>query len=202
MLVKIFTDYEKEPQVFAPPRVPDMKGSRIMTSQSPAQSTAVSARKQKKQADRPIILHYVPGLAVRQGRRSIALCGQPVTCDQHATSKGLTGGNGIICPMCDLERERLAHRYRDPDEPIYPLAVSLGLQTLMEDQAGLTVCELADRAGLDPRELNQEIKEGNMPIDQMKSLAHACGTDLTEALSWINAGRKAIETIRCEDREL
>lgn len=172
-----------------------------MTSQSPAQSTAVSARRQDKQADRPIILHYVPGLAVRQGRRSIALCGQPVTCDQHATSKGLTGGNGIVCPMCDLERERLAHRYRDPDEPIYPLAVSLGLQGLIEQEAGLTVCELADRTGLDPRELNQGIKEGNIPIDQMESLAHACGTDLTEALSWIDAGRKAIETIRCEDHE-
>ena len=175
-----------------------MKGSRIMTSQSPAQSTAVSARGQEDQADRPIILHYVPDLAALQGRRSIALCGQPVTCDQQATSKGLTGGEGVVCPMCDLEHERLDRRYRDPDEPVWPLAVSLGLQTLMEDQAGLTVCELADRTGLDARRLHRELTSGQVPIDHLQQIAQACGTDTTGALKWVDAAEKAIRIIRAK----
>ena len=172
-----------------------------MTSRSPAQSTAVSARRQEKQADRPIILHYVPDLAVREGRRFITLCGQPVTCDQQATSKGLTGGNGIICPMCDLERERLTHRYRNPDEPIYPLAVSLGLQGLIEHEARLTVCELADRTGLDARRLHRELMSGQVPTDHLQQIAQACGTDTTEALKWVDAGKKAIRRIRTNQHD-
>ena len=147
---------------------------------------------------RPVTLHYVPDLAVRQGRRSIALCGQPVTCDQQATSKGLTGGEGVVCPMCDLEHERLDRRYRDPDEPVWPLAVSLGLQTLMEDQAGLTVCELADRTGLDARRLHRELTSGQVPVDHMQRIVRACGTDTTGALEWVDAAEKAINTIRKE----
>lgn len=173
-----------------------MKGSRIMTSQSPAQSTAVSARRQEKQAERPIILHYVPDLAAQQGRRSIALCGEPITYDQQATSKGLTGGKGVICPMCDLEREQLDRRYQDPDEPIYPLAVSLGLQSLIEDQTGMTMCELADRTGLDVHRLHRELMSGQVPIDHLQQIAQACGTDTTEALKWVDAGKKAIRRIR------
>lgn len=178
-----------------------MKGSRIMTSQSPAQSTAVSARRQEKQDGRPIILHYVPDLAALQGRRSIALCGEPVTYDQQATSKGLTGGKGVICPMCDLERERLDRRYRDPNEPIYPLAVSLGLQGLIKNQAGLTVCELADRTGLDARRLHQELASGQVPINHLQQIAQACGTDTTEALKWVDAGKKAIRRIKTKQHD-
>lgn len=169
-----------------------------MTSRSPAQSTAVSARRQEKQADRPIILHYAPDLAARQGRRSIALCGKPVTCDQQATDRGVTGSEGVVCPMCDLERERLDRRYRDPDEPISPLAVSLGLQTLMEDQAGLTVCELADRTGLDARRLHQELTSGQVPVDHLQQIAQSCGTDTTGALEWVDAVEKAIRIIRAK----
>lgn len=169
-----------------------------MTSQSPVQSTAVSARKKEDQADRPIILHYVPDLAVQQGRRSIALCGQPVTYDQQATSKGLTSGKGVICPMCDLEREQLDRRYRDPNEPIYPLAVSLGLQGLTENQAGLTVCELADRTGLDARRLHRELMSGQVPIDHMQQIARACGTGMDGVLEWVDAAEKAIRIIRAD----
>lgn len=178
-----------------------MKGSRIMTSQSPAQSTAVSARRQEDQADRPIILHYVPYLAALQGRRSIALCGEPITYDQQATSKGLTDGKGVICPMCDLEREQLDRRYQDPDEPICPLAVSLGLQGLIEQEAGLTVCELADRTGLDARRLHRELMSGQVPIDHLQQIAQACGTDTTEALKWVDAGKKAIRRIRTKQHD-
>lgn len=147
---------------------------------------------------RPITLHYVPDLAVRQGRRSIALCGQPVTCDQQATSRGLTGGEGVICPMCDLELERLACRYRDPDEPVWPLAVSLGLQSLMEDQAGLTVCELADRTGLDARRLHRELMSGQVPVDHMQRIVQACGTGMDGMLEWVDAAEKAIRITRKE----
>ena len=161
-------------------------------------STVTRPHAGQDRGHRPVTLHYVPGLAVRQGRRSIALCGQPITCDQQATSKGLTGGKGVICPMCDLEREQLDRRYQDPDEPICPLAVSLGLQTLMEDQAGLTVCELADRTGLDARRLHQELTSGQIPTDHLQQIAKACGTDPTGALEWVDAAEKAIRTIRKE----
>ena len=159
-------------------------------------STVTRPHAGQDRGHRPVTLHYVPGLAVRQGRRSIALCGQPVTCDQQATSKGLTGGKGIICPMCDLEREQLDRRYQDPDEPIYPLAVSLGLQTLMEDQAGLTVCELADRTGLDARRLHRELMSGQVPIDHMQRIAQACGTGMDGVLMRVEAAERAINTTR------
>ncbi len=161
-------------------------------------STVTRPHAGQDRGHRPVTLHYVPGLAIRQGRRSIALCGQPITCDQQATSKGLTGGEGVVCPMCDLERERLAHRYRDPDEPVWPLAVSLGLQTLMEDQAGLTVCELADRTGLDARRLHRELTSGQVPVGHLQRIARACGTDMTEAFKWVDAAEKAINTTRKE----
>lgn len=145
---------------------------------------------------RPVTLHYVPDLAVRQGRRSIALCGQPVTCDQEATSRGLTGGEGVVCPMCDLERERLAHRCQDPDEPVWPLAVSLGLQDLMIHEAGLTVCELADRTGLDARRLHRELMSGQVPVDHMRQIAQACGTGMDGVLMRVEAAERAINTTR------
>lgn len=103
--------------------------------------------------------------------------------------------------MCDLERERLDRRYRDADEPIWPLAVSLGLQTLMEDQAGLTVCELADRTGLDARRLHHELTSGQVPIDHLQQIAQACGTDTTEAFKWVDAGKKAIRRIRAKQHD-
>lgn len=161
-------------------------------------STVTRPHTRQDWGHRPITLHYVPGLAVRQGRRSIALCGLPVTCDQQATNRGLTGGEGVICPMCDLERELLAHRYRDPDEPAWPLAVSLGLQTLIENQTGLTMCELADKTGLDARRLHQELTSGQVPTDHLQRIAQACDTDTTEALKWVDAAEKAINTTRGE----
>lgn len=159
-------------------------------------STETRPHTRQDRGHRPITLHYVPGLAVRQGRRSIALCGQPITCDQQATSRGLTGGEGVICPMCDLEREQLARRYRDPDEPIWPLAVSLGLQTLIEDQTGLTVCELADRTGLDARRLHRELMSGQVPVDHMRQIAQACGTGMNGVLMRVEAAERAINTTR------
>lgn len=87
--------------------------------------------------------------ATRKGRRSIALCGQPI----HSGSvtfvrKARKAGETLVCPMCELEAERQDRRKHDPDEPSFPVAVGLGLRWLIED-AGMTACDVADKTGLD-----------------------------------------------------
>lgn len=103
--------------------------------------------------------------------------------------------------MCEMESERQDRRRHDPGEPSFPVAVGIGLRWLMEDEAGMTVCEVADRTGLDAKELNREINEGNIPLDHLADLAHACGSDPTRALDLIGGLQQAIERMRREERE-
>lgn len=174
-----------------------------MASQSPVQSTTPCAREQEREGDGgPVILHYIPSIAARKGRRSIALCGEVFkTKGMTYTRNARKTGNTLICPMCELELERRRDSYHDPNEPVFPLAVGLGLRALMEDKAGMSVWEVAQKAGLDPRQLNLEVNTGSITTEHMDALAHACGTDAAGALSWINMAREAIELTRKKDQQ-
>ena len=169
----------------------------------PAGGTSVKERAAglRSRPDDPVVLHYVPHFAMQEGRCCMTLCGQSLTVRTALTRQAKEDGGALVCPMCEMERDRWDSRIRDPSEPSFPLGAGLGLRSLMEDRAGLTVCEAAERAGLDPGRLNHELNCGSIPIGDVQALASACGTDMNEALSWINAGQKAIELIRQEDRQ-
>ena len=112
-----------------------------MASQSPTQSTTPCTREwRQKGDDKPIILHYVPPFAMQDGRRCMTLCGQGLTVRTALTRQAKEDGGALVCPMCEMERDRWDSRIRDPSEPSFPLGAGLGLRSLMEDRAGLTVC--------------------------------------------------------------
>lgn len=164
-----------------------------------ATGTDAKTRERGEGTDAPTILHYVPEFAMQDGRKVFSLCGQVNDIDMGLTGSASLGGDAVICPMCEMKKERLERRYHDPDEPILPLAAAHGLSAMMEKWAGLTDWEAAEKAGLDPRQLNRELNSGSIPVDHMAALAHACGTDMNGALAWIDAGQKAIEQVRAQD---
>lgn len=102
--------------------------------------------------------------------------------------------------MCEMEAERQNRHKHDPGEPSFPVAVGVGLRWLMEN-AGMTVCDVADRTGLDAKELNLEVNEGNMPLDHLADMAIACGSDPTRALDMIEGHQQTIERMRWEERK-
>ncbi|MCT6900794.1 MAG: hypothetical protein M3Z40_07080, partial [Bifidobacterium sp.] len=141
-----------------------------MTNSHTINTTSTSPTTQRQHADsEPITLHYVPTADMRDGRRCIALCGKPLTYNAGFTGRATQSASSLICPMCEMEADRRQHRYHDPNEPLFPLSVSLGLSTMMEQQARLTSWEAAERMGEDPKAFSHDLNEGTLSISQIEA---------------------------------
>lgn len=62
-------------------------------------STTLKPQEELEEEQGPVILHYVPKVAARKSRRSIALCGQPIHSEGVTfVRKARKAGETLVCP--------------------------------------------------------------------------------------------------------
>lgn len=132
---------------------------------------------------KPIVMHYVYRKDVVDGRATFAACGEYMNHVDMGKAEQGKSGSYVVCPMCDMEHDRLMqdpkgwaeHRYYgDSGDPLREAIRAVSLTEL--EHADVTIPEAAMKAGLDPKELRDHIMAGVITLSEMAALADAVGT--------------------------
>lgn len=131
---------------------------------------------------KPITIHYISRRDMIDGRATFAACGEYMPyVDMGKTEQGKSG-SCVVCPMCDMEHDRLMqdpkgwaehHYYGDSGDHMREAIRAVSLTEL--EHADVTIPEAAMKAGLDPEGLRDHIMAGVITLSEVAALADAVG---------------------------
>lgn len=150
---------------------------------------------------KPITMHYVYRRDMIDGRATFAACGEYMNgLSMKKTEQGKRSGRYIVCPMCELDHERLeqdpegwAERryYGDSGDPLREAIRAVSLIGL--ERADVTIPEAATKAGLNPLNLWHHIMDGNITLGEMTAIADAMGITPSMFIARLESTRRLRE---------
>lgn len=154
---------------------------------------------------KPITIHYISRRDMIDGRATFAACGEYMPyVDMGKTEQGKSG-SCVVCPMCDMEHDRLMqdpkgwaehHYYGDSGDPMREAIRAVSLTELKH--ADVTIPEAAMKAGLDPERLRDHIMAGVITLGEMLALSEAVEVTSSTFIIKVDALRDERESLKSE----